>query len=643
LALVSGLLYINTMPHTAMTSDPMAYLSSAKAWVTGGLTGMQEGLRNTNTARMPWYVALETVIVRLTMGQPREAVEQVIRTVQIFLYAINIGLIGLLTSWISRSTKLGFVAGGLALFYTPFLFQADKLLSETLGITFLLLFLCSLWRPQRWPCVMPLLLFLTLSNRFQTYWPMTLLGLVLISIFQGKRFWQNRTNWWTVCIVLGVGLLLQSFFWVFKVASLKPVFLAQYVDTNGWAPMVEIYGMISFLMSQTETLPNWLPQGLSTPVQMALKWILYHPDILLQRWLVNLTRFFALPDNGYQLAWLGMGPGLLNVFHMILLWGVWPTISLAVRNRKLWIPLAMLGIWASMHALSHIELRYSLIVMPMVMMLSVLGWRSAWQDRNWQLVLAMLVGFGLFYLPPGLPQGLAILGLGVLMTLSLQLPQKLAGMITLIALIPVTAAQLLEPQLSSRSEHDSPARQQTIQLPASFWDQPPHARVSTFLLVDGQELQELEVKINGIPVQAAPLPAGLFQQMHLLGGLRKPEEIRQYRWFKLPESVLDSMQKTQTANIRFHGYADLFVDYPQGAQYCLPDPDWNRFSIYKDLYDGEGRATVCFPAAKGMQGPRYRMMLYRLLTDEANQPDFPRANLNQMPDGTIQRYVRVAY
>lgn len=212
----------------------------------------------------------------------------------------------------------------------------------------------------------------------------------------------------------------------------------------------------------------------------------------------------------------------------------------------------------------------------------------------------------------------------------------------------------------------------------SFW-QPE--RMQTFLVLQTEPSvspfeQDLQIQINGFPVPSISQPPPILSELKFLtGGLLSLPTIRQYRLLPLSEEVVQSIQKNDQAAIRISvstintkGQNPILIygDYPaSGKNYWLPSPDWGAFSMEKAQYDGDGRMQMGplqsrgFSALKnvqtgqtnltdlstqpGKQSGQYRIFLYRLLPEDANNPQMPSPSFRMDQSGKLFKVFRIAY
>lgn len=687
--------FVLTTPHTVLMNDSQKYFLSAQVLL--GLDDRslvtREGEMWTHLLRAPWYILHLTVVIKLFSAWGEDTVLSAVRVSQALLLGANAWLVYRIGGQLGFSKPLAWLTGLLMLLYLPFLFQTDRLLTETQTTTFFLTF-AWLWLMQR-PKLAGVFLFLALSNSWLSLWPKVFILLVLLLLVwlvfkPDRQAFLKKLGWCAVPFVVGAALM-QGVYQIMPHGYFQPVYFWQYFDTDGWAPMLEINGALTLLAAKAQVFSGglwpWiasLPEGLNEGLRML--WL--HPETVVMRYLVNIARFFALPDNLYQQTGLGISPDVLWGMHQTILLGAWLAMARVFQDKRCGVLVLFPVLWALAYSFSNIELRYNLPVMPFVILLAVLGWQSVVQVRStsaWLgavgLLLISLLGFsGLMYpdvagflLPVGYFVLLVVLFVGLsfwLFSNPLVFIAPMSRILTSgVVAVVLLATFVMSPQaLSWRQAISStePIRQQIIVDSAFFdvsdWN--PAEPMTTFLVLDILPVvdppgQRMDITINGLPVldkrpyTRDAVPFGLSLQKHLLGGLRDSQDIRQYRFLRLTPAIEADILRRGHANVSIqamHAAARnplwLYGDYPAdnvGGAF-IPNPDWGCFSIYKALFNGEGRQWIGvqksgIPSTKGV----YRIMLVRMQQTAANQLDYAFPVYQYYPDGHLGKEFRLAY
>lgn len=283
------------------------------------------------------------------------------------------------------SRRMGIIAGIMAAFYTPFLFSATSILQECLTGFLTILTVFFLMRTFKKP--VPRLFFtsglslglLMLCRAVMLYLPFFLAIPIGISIWSGHKRLFNLLGFIS-------GLLAVIIPWIILVSIIPPQqsvgttlgyggrpWILNYLKCDGFQPDVSSIEQITPEDSRIggkafSSSPS--PQDRLLFLTRALR---YYPNELIPIYLKNILRLWDYPYMTYWPPFI-LSDSQLYFFHrvIIILALIGIPISLAYGGKSL-IPIAFLTQTSIFVALVHIESRYNIPLMPIVILLSAIA------------------------------------------------------------------------------------------------------------------------------------------------------------------------------------------------------------------------------------------------------------------------------
>lgn len=588
--------------------------------------------------------------------------------------------------------------------YLPFLFLAGHIFNEILTTTFLLV--AVLYWVKRQPYLSGLFTFFALSNSWFSLLPKFAAGLLMLLGYMCFKKWQCLYRGGAKVQVKFLGKALGVFTVLTLILIAAYTFVPEFNQpllgfwlfsgTQGWETL-DSYLFQNLFQKTTQNQDNLkvleaFPQLIQQDLRLALSWIWRHPweSVLLVS--NNIYRLFAMPNNVYGIHWLGLSPMVQIVYHQMLIWVAFIMSPLTLgdsKTRFLWFfPI----IWC-VYAFSHIEARYNTPVMPFLIMLAALGGIRFYQlyvllnPLKHRIVLAgfMLIVFGasghFFYttLPvisdvipivefTLLQVACLIVGLysifriqlTILLT-TLRLPRHVGliacGFVVLMV-FPFCVNQFVYPEpVSWRTPLSFASSMQgkvVHQIPVRL-SQSESNLFHTYLVIEIQTLKGqvkslgdtgASLSVNGLSIRGPVRPTQGLQSNYfeyILGGMRSEKALNQYQFYRLPESIMQSIIRKQSAEIVIRlpvgdEHSVLLVgDFPytRTGGYVIPSPDWGEFSAYKALHSfrldgrlprrtqlqGEDNRTRALKNMYPFPG-RPRIFLYSILKVDLPNPNF---------------------
>ena len=700
-ALISGLLFVFLQPHPGLWGDALGYYKASiqiyDVMFTGGNPNLSVFL-----IRSPWLVYALSGL-HIAFGQfGNEAFMSAAFLLNMVFYTINLLLIYAVTLKITGSKKPALGCMLAAWLYTPFLLYTDQLLRETMHATFILAFAwCFLTQRDRWGY---LFLFLALTSN---YFAASVKGIALLLIAVAGHgaytlLGGSKTDSAFLKRMAGYALwffipfaILHALFGLIDYQALDAVTLAQFGDTKSWGVIAPFHGEITLRTAEhVLQLPDVF-NVLSKSLQDTLKWALFAPEQFLTNYTTNLYRFFAHPSNVYNRTWL-LTPDMLSVYHQFLIAAFALSVPLALKNKKLWLFLTFILSWVFLFSMVHIEDRYNVVVMPFVLITATYGVHALLKAHAPAQATRLISGLLLFtailimwfrgvlyplFLPLGLTPSLYYflgvlaggVGFGIIYTriltaqiLTVQQPvlrvsPPMLGFIgALIIFTPILVTLVLGPvQLESKTVlKNQTIAKKIIPLDDKFFVWPG---LKTYLLVDTtpfptSECFDVSINEQTVSLEGLTLPKGLLMQKYLTGdGLLPVDTLRQYAFIPLP----DSLNLTKEAHISLFNKCTngpslvLYGDYPASHNnlYWLPSPHWGEYSIYKAIYDRDGRIPHAISATEGSkslingqeQPFQFRIMLLRLMPEEGRRWGYPMAEFHVDDKDGLYKIFTLAY
>lgn len=392
--------------HPDVVQDAWQYLLVTKKLMLGQSLDTFESFHLVKT---PVYIGFLRSVFAFTGLSSETSMITGVQVAQVFLYALNIWLIHRCTVLLTNSRVTGLIAGVVGILYLPLLFYTDRVLTETVMISLLLASTWCYLSGKKWWCA--LYLFLGLATSLMTLWIKVLFAFIAVAAYWGLGFLfqkesdvrekLNKSCWQLTQILLvvtGLYLITKPVVFGWYQGESTGQSLLRFADTQGWSPTVPFNGFYQEIYLFETPVFTTLRQLLSEEISLLVSWVIYEPWEFISRYVVNIVRFFSRPSNPFMQSWLGLPSWFVLQLHLAIrvlcLMGL-PVIFIRGRLNPL---LVLSVVWAGCYSLHHIEARYNLPMMPLLIITAVTIFHWVWVECKEKVDVLGFMSMGLIAL-----------------------------------------------------------------------------------------------------------------------------------------------------------------------------------------------------------------------------------------------------